>query len=98
MTRLILFLLVCILIPLAIRGQGTISVEPASFIMTGNPTQTDIAAHILVTNTSTHTINLYWSKRMSNSSTSWFSWICDRNLCYLPDVNSCPDDRPNLLQ
>jgi hypothetical protein len=34
---------------------------------------------------------------MTNNPTPWYSWICDKNLCYNPDINSCPTGKPNLL-
>ena len=34
---------------------------------------------------------------MTDNPISWFSWICDKNLCYDPSVNSCPPNKPNVL-
>lgn len=98
MTRQLLFLLALVIIPLALRGQSTISVEPSTFVLTGNPNQTDIPYHIQVTNTSSEVVSIYWSKRMTNNPTVWFSWICDKVRCYLPDFSSNPPDAPNILQ
>jgi Secretion system C-terminal sorting domain len=84
-------------IPLVSRGQVTVSVDPATFVLTGNPTQTDASYHVQVTNTSASSASIYWSKRMTNNPVPWTSWICDKNLCYTPEVNSCPTPKPNLL-
>jgi hypothetical protein len=50
-----------------------------------------------VTNTSNETASIFWSKRMLNQPDNWLSWICDKNLCYEPPINSCPSSKPNVL-
>ncbi|MEO5905499.1 MAG: T9SS type A sorting domain-containing protein [Saprospiraceae bacterium] len=97
MVRLLLFCSIVLLYPLATKGQVSVSIDPTTFVMTGNPNQTDVVFHILVSNTSNQTINLFWSKRMTNHPAEWFSWICDKTTCYTPNFNSCPLDRPNTL-
>ena len=97
MKRLIPFLFVLLFLPAIIQSQVSISVEPESFTLTGNPTQTDIAYHIAVTNTSTETISLFWSKRMTGNPVNWISWICDKNLCYDYETHSTPANKPNVL-
>ncbi|MEP6647428.1 MAG: T9SS type A sorting domain-containing protein [Saprospiraceae bacterium] len=97
MIRLLLFFAVLIILPLTITGQVSITVDPSTFVLTGNPSQTDVSYHVLVTNTSPGTVNIFWSKRMSNNPAPWTSWICDNNLCYNPDINSCPATKPNTL-
>jgi len=97
MKRLIPFFFGLLLFPVLMKGQVTITVDPTSFVLTGNPSQTDISYHIHVTNTSNQSISLFWSKRMSNNPSGWFSWICDKNLCYDPSVNACPQSKPNVM-
>src|SRR6185436_8944313 len=82
---------------LLVQAQVTVTVDPVSFILTGNPSQTDVSYHIQVTNTSSQSASIFWSKRMINNPTPWYSWICDKNLCYNPDINSCPTGKPNIL-
>jgi len=97
MKRLVPFLFGLLLFPVLMKGQITISVDPTSFVLNGNPSQTDMSYHIHVTNTSNQTINLFWSKRMNGNPINWFSWICDKNLCFDPSVNVCPASKPNVL-
>ncbi len=97
MKRLVPFLFGLLLFPVLMKGQITISVDPTSFVLTGTPSQTDMSYHIHVTNTSSQAISLFWSKRMDNNPTLWQSWICDKNLCYTPDINACPASKPNVL-
>ncbi len=85
------------LLPVLVKAQGTISVDPSSFVLTGNPAQTDISYHINVTNTSSETINLFWSFRMTNNPPSWLTWVCDKNLCYTPATTTCPPNKPNVI-
>jgi hypothetical protein len=79
------------------KAQITVSVDPTSFVLTGNPTQTDIAYHVYVTNTTNQTVNLYWGKRMTGNPVNWTSWICDNNLCFDYTFNSCPLNKPNVV-
>ncbi len=97
MIRPVLLLFASLVFPLIIKGQVTITVDPVSFVLTGNPNQTDISAHILVTNTSNETTNLYWSRRVTNEPAPWVTWICDDNLCYDTIYNNNPPNKPNIL-
>lgn len=97
MIRLVLFLIVALILPLMIKAQVTITVDPTTFVLTGNPAQTDLAMHINVTNTSNETTNIYWSRRVTNEPAPWNSWVCDENLCYDTIVNGNPSNKPNVL-
>lgn len=98
MVRLLLFFSALLLFPFIIRGQVSVSVDPPAFVLTGNPTQTDVAYHIYVTNTSSQPAELFWSRRITGAPFQWLSWICDNNLCFDPSVNACPASKPNLVQ
>jgi hypothetical protein len=95
MTRHVPICLILCLLTFGSFGQITISVTPETFVKYGHPTETDIEYHIQVTNTSSASIDLYWSKRLNNAPGVWWSWVCDPNKCYLPEVTSCPEDLPN---
>ena len=97
MKRIIPFLFSLMLLPVFIQAQVTITVDPATFVMTGNPSQTDVLVHVHVTNTSNLVANIFWSRRMTNNPVSWFSWICDKNFCFDPSVNACPTSKPNVI-
>ena len=97
MVRLLLFCSIVLLYPIVAKGQVSVSIDPTTYVMTGNPNQTDVEFHIQITNTSNQAINLFWSKRMTNHPAEWFSWICDQTTCYGPQFNSCPPNKPNTL-
>lgn len=97
MKRHIPYLFILLLLPVYAKAQITVTADPSPFVITGTPSQTDIAAHIQVTNTSATSINLFWSKRMTNNPANWQSWICDKNLCYTPDIHFTPPSKPNVL-
>ena len=97
MARHVLFLFSILLSSFIITAQAQVSVDPGSFVLTGNPSQTDISYHVHVTNTSNETLNIYWSKEMINQPSQWLSWICDENRCYFYHVHSCPADIPVVL-
>lgn len=80
------------------KGQITISVDPLTFVKTGTPSETDVAYHINVTNTSNQTIELFWSVRVNDNLNNWDTWICDKNLCYVPQTFICPPSKPNEIE
>ncbi len=75
----------------------SVSVDPSTFVLTGEPNETDISYHIMVTNIGTETENFYWNFRMSNAPTNWLTWVCDKNLCYDFTFTTCPQSKPNIL-
>ena len=97
MVRLLLFLLAILVVPLVVKGQVSITVDPLTFVLTGNPSQPDIHYDVHVTNTSNETTNIFWSKRMRNQPVAWQSYICDKTACWDQSFNSCPLDKPNVL-
>jgi len=97
MKRLILFCLAIIFVPWLINGQISLSLDPPTFTMTGVNSQTDIAYHVKVVNTSNQSASLLWSRRVTDSPSEWLTWICDANLCYTPEVGSCPQSKPNII-
>src|SRR5687767_5715868 len=97
MARLILFLCAVALFPLVIRGQVSVSVDPLNFVLTGKPTDTDLHYYIQVANNGNDTARVFWSKRMSNQPAPWTSWICDMEMCWVPELHSCLPNHPNML-
>ena len=97
MKRLIPICIAIIFSPWLITGQITVTLDPPTFVMTGPADQTDISYHVHVTNTSTQIANLLWSRRVQGNPTTWLTWICDANLCYTPEVGSCPPSKPNVI-
>jgi len=97
MKRLIPFCIALIFVPWLIQGQITLSLDPPTFTMTGTNDQTDISYHVKVINTSKQTASLLWSRRVSDGPSDWLTWICDANLCYTPEIGSCPPNKPNIM-
>ena len=97
MKRLIPFCIALIFVPWLINGQITISLDPPTFTMTGANSQTDIAYHVKVINTSNQTASLLWSRRVTGGPAEWLTWVCDANLCYTPEVGNCPVSKPNVI-
>jgi hypothetical protein len=97
MKRLLPIFIALVLTSYLAQSQITLSLEPQSFLLTGTPTQTDIAYHVKVYNTGSETASVLWSRRVTNAPSEWWTWICDANLCYEPQVNSCPPSKPNII-
>ena len=97
MKRLLPILIALVFTSYMAYSQISVSVDPQTFVMTGTANQTDVAYHVDVTNTSTQTISLLWSRRVSGTPSEWWTWVCDANLCYTPEVNFCPPSKPNVI-
>ncbi|MFZ1675820.1 MAG: T9SS type A sorting domain-containing protein [Saprospiraceae bacterium] len=81
------------------RGQISIGIDPASFVLTGNPTDKDVKIHVEVTNNSPFEVGILWNRVVNPdpNTVNWITWICDKNLCYLPIANACAPNKPNVL-
>jgi len=78
-------------------GQISISVNPSPFVLTGHPSNNDVSIHIEVTNHSSFDAYILWSRTVESAPQGWLTWICDKNLCYLPTANACSPTKPNIL-
>lgn len=95
MKRFLLLTFAFAAVPLALRCQ--IAVDPVNYEFKGQSSQTDIAYHIHIANTTPDTIALHWTKRLNSGPTQWLPYICDPNACYDPDTYSNPVSRPIII-
>ena len=93
----LLHLIACLLISLPLWSQISISVEPGTFMLSGNPLNPDVNIHIDVVNNSPVEVSLLWTRSVDSAPAEWISWICDANLCYLPTANASSPTKPNVL-
>ena len=96
MNRLV-HLIIFIVISLPLVAQISIKVDPATFYLTGNPSESDVNYHVEVTNQSAFEIGIHWDRTITNPPSGWSSWICDKKLCYLPIANASAPDKSNML-
>jgi hypothetical protein len=78
-------------------SQFSVNVAPPNTFGSGPASSTDIGAYAQVTNTSEDTLEMLWTRRVLDIEHEWTSWICDLTNCYLPEINDCPESRPNIL-
>jgi Secretion system C-terminal sorting domain len=78
-------------------SQISINVNPGTFLLNGHPSNNDVNIHIEVTNQSSFDAYILWSRVVESAPQGWLTWICDKNLCYLPVANACAPDKPNVL-
>lgn len=76
---------------------GQLTIHPSPFVLTGNPSENDVNMHIEVTNNSSFDAYILWSRVVPSAPAGWLTWICDKNLCYLPTANACAPNKPNIL-
>lgn len=80
-----------------VQAQNTVSVSTETFTLTGKPSDTDVKYYIDVINTSSNEIGVHWTRSITNAPSTWQSWICDKNQCYLPFANNSSPSQPNML-
>jgi len=97
MKRLLLCFFLVQLLAVTTWAQISISVDPGSFVLTGNPSNNDVSMHIEVTNHSPFDAYILWSRVVESAPSGWLTWICDKNLCYLPTADACSPSKPNIL-
>lgn len=78
-------------------AQLSVSISPGTVEASGPASAQDIAAYCHITNHSSDPVSLLWSRTVVSKPSQWLSWVCDMTTCYLPHVDICPADRPNLL-
>lgn len=81
----------------AYTSWGQLTIHPTSFVLTGNPSENDVNMHIEVTNNQSFDAYVLWSRVVESPPAGWLTWICDKNLCYLPTANACAPNKPNIL-
>ncbi len=88
-----------IFLALTSRGQISIDIDPATFVLSGNPAEKDAKIHIEVTNQSPFDVSILWSRVINPDpeASNWITWICDKNLCYLPTADASASTKPNVL-
>jgi len=82
---------------IAYTSWGQLTIHPTSFVLTGNPSENDVNMHIEVTNNQSFDAYILWSRVVESAPSGWLTWICDKNLCYLPTANACAPNKPNIL-
>ena len=97
MNKRIPFFFTLLFLSASLWSQISINVTPNEFVLNGNPTNTDVNIHIEVTNTSGIDANIAWSRVVENPPAGWLTWICDKNLCYVPTANASSPSKPNIL-
>jgi hypothetical protein len=98
MRRLVPILAAIVLTPFLSVGQINITIDPPVFTLTGPNSATDLAYHVHINNNGTEAVSLFWIREVSGAPHEWLTWICDANLCYTPEVASCPLNKPNVVQ
>jgi len=78
-------------------AQNSVSISPANFVLTGQQGDTDAHFYINVTNTSPNDIGVHWARVVTGAPGNWLTWICDKNLCYIPTANQSSPTKPNML-
>jgi hypothetical protein len=97
MKRLLLCFFLFQVVALSVWGQASLTFTPSSFVLTGNPSSNDVSMHIEVKNNSNFDAFVLWSRVVEAAPQGWLTWICDKNLCYLPTADACSPTKPNIL-
>lgn len=74
-------------------AQEALEVDPVVTYVEGSISSSDIGSHTDVTNMTDDTLRLLWTRNIISMQQGWWNWICDPNLCYLPEVGVCPPSK-----
>jgi hypothetical protein len=97
MKRLILCFFLFQVFAVGLWAQASLTITPANFSMTGHPSSNDVSFHIEVKNNSNFDAFILWTRVVESAPAGWLTWICDKNLCYLPTADACSPAMPNIL-
>ena len=90
-----LFTLILLGLGFAVTAQITVS--PASLEAVFSEKE-KLEIPLTVTNTTQDSYDVYWKLVKSDDIPSqWETTICDDNLCYLPNTDECPSNKPNIF-
>ncbi len=78
-------------------AQSEIYVAPNPAFASGEANETDIEAHNNIKNTSANEARLRWVYLSEDMPSGWESWVCDNNLCYGPNTDETPSNRPVVI-
>jgi hypothetical protein len=80
-----IFLMACTVL---VSAQITVTCTPST-VRSNVPFDTlEVIGHIVVKNTATTAKTFQWVRTVNNQTQGWTNAVCDRNLCYLPNVGS----------
>lgn len=96
MTRGLLFSL---LLMFAVSVSAQFTSNPAPLNISTQPNGGEVISDLAFTKSGDSTYTLYWKveKNAATFDPAWDLSICDLNQCYLPFVNSCPPNKPNMV-
>jgi type IX secretion system substrate protein len=97
MKRLLLCFFLIQVFAIGLSAQASLSITPGTFSLTGHPSNNDVNIHIEVKNNSNFDAFVLWSREVESPPQGWLTWICDKNLCYLPIADACSPAKPNIL-
>lgn len=79
----------------AMNLQGQVLYSPEMPEMIGDSDSHDIITEIQIINDKGEQQDIYWDIETVEVDPSWRFQMCDKNLCYLWGILTCPDDRPS---
>jgi hypothetical protein len=59
---------------------------------------TDHFCEAKMTNLTSQTLHMLWTREDLQLPQDWIGYICDNNYCYAPFAKKCPEDNPNNIE
>ncbi|MEM9991260.1 MAG: T9SS type A sorting domain-containing protein [Bacteroidota bacterium] len=88
MRQTLLAILYLFVLPFGLFAQTTL--EPSTATAAVNPDAVDVVAHATVTNNGDKEESYRWKRTIIAITEGWETAVCDKNLCYNPDIDEAP--------
>jgi len=94
-----LLLLICTIFFSAtlVAQDVVVTINPTPSETNGEASETDIVCKAEITNETSEEITIRWERVNVNTPNGWTTWVCDKNLCYTPQVGETPQSQPVIL-
>jgi Secretion system C-terminal sorting domain len=84
--QIILYIILFYVVP--VKAQDILLLTPNPSAVAVKTNDLDVAAKASLTNRSTDTILVKWTRKIESITQGWSSAVCDKNFCYIPTIDT----------
>ncbi len=90
-------LLFVFLFSVFVINAQSITHSPDPTNLEGLESETDIHSDLVITQTLSDQLDVYWSIDRGDTPSEWEFWVCDQNLCYSSNSAHSSPNKPNTM-
>lgn len=83
-----------------LSSQFSVTLDPNPAFISVSDVSSDeptIAKAVLTNTSDSDTMTLSWERNIISLTEGWLSSVCDKNLCYGPDIEASPESKPVII-